>query len=81
MKNVGSNGNQFHDRKVRPMSAKRPVVWVVTIAVRFMLPETISTITNTKPIAISYEIICADARIAPRNAYFEFDAQPATITP
>ncbi len=31
--------------------------------------------------AISYDSICADARMAPRNAYFELDAQPATITP
>ena len=27
------------------------------------------------------DTICADARIAPRKAYFEFDAQPAMITP
>ena len=34
-----------------------------------------------KPIAISYDTICAAERIAPRNAYFEFDAQPAMMMP
>ena len=46
-----------------------------------MLPDTISTTTSAKPIAISYDTICAAARIAPRNAYFEFDAQPAMMIP
>ncbi len=31
--------------------------------------------------AISYDTICAAERIAPRKAYFEFEAQPAMITP
>ena len=31
--------------------------------------------------AISYETICAAARMAPMNAYFEFDAQPAMMIP
>ena len=47
----------------------------------FMLPETISTITSAKPMASSYDTICAAARSAPRNAYLELDAQPARITP
>src|SRR6267154_1696434 len=34
-----------------------------------------------KPIPSSYESIWAEARIAPRKAYFELEAQPATITP
>src|ERR1700733_13746859 len=53
----------------------------VTMSERFRLPEVISTTTSAKPIEISYDTICAAARIAPRNAYFEFDAQPARITP
>ena len=48
---------------------------------KFMLPVTISTTTSAKPIEISYETICAAARIAPRNAYLEFDAQPAMMMP
>src|SRR5437867_3895696 len=51
------------------------------MSVKFRLPDTIRTITRTKPIAISYDTICAEARIAPRNAYFELEAQPAMITP
>ena len=47
---------------------------------RLRLPETISTTTSAKPMAISYETICAAERIAPRKAYFELDAQPAMIT-
>ncbi len=47
----------------------------------FRLPETISTITSAKPIASSYDTIWAEARSAPMNAYFEFDAQPAMMTP
>ena len=47
----------------------------------FRLPATISTTTSAKPMAISYDTICAAERIAPRNAYLEFDAQPAMITP
>jgi hypothetical protein len=31
--------------------------------------------------AISYETICAAERKPPRKAYFEFDAQPAMMTP
>src|SRR4051812_36923275 len=48
---------------------------------RFKLPAAISTPTSAKPIAISYATICAAERIAPRNAYFELDAQPAMMTP
>ena len=33
------------------------------------------------PIAISYDTTCAAERIAPRKAYFEFDAQPARMIP
>ena len=40
-----------------------------------------TTPTSAKPIAISYATICAAARIAPRNAYFELVAQPARMTP
>src|SRR5690606_2125798 len=81
MTNSGSSGSQFHDRKVRPRSANQPRVCPSTISDMLRLPETSSTVTSTKPMASSYESICAEARKAPRNAYLEFDAQPATITP
>src|SRR6185312_624062 len=51
-----------------------------TISPRFRLPAAMSTPTSAKPIAISYATIWAAERIAPRNAYFEFDAQPAMMT-
>ena len=40
-----------------------------------------NTVTKTKPIASSYDNICAEARMEAKKAYFEFEAQPATITP
>ena len=46
-----------------------------------MLCEAISTHTSAKPIAISYDTICAAERTAPRNAYLELDAQPAMMMP
>ena len=55
--------------------------WASTMADMFSEPEIINTQTSAKPMASSYDTICADARMAPRKAYFEFDAQPATITP
>src|SRR5213595_1561080 len=51
------------------------------MADRFRLPDTISTVTRAKPMAISYDTICAAARMAPMKAYLELDAQPARITP
>src|SRR6478752_9772742 len=79
--NIGRSGSQFHDRKLTPKPAKMPRCCDVTMSDRFSEPATISTTTSAKPIEISYDTIWAAARIAPRNAYFEFDAQPARITP
>src|SRR3954469_5164617 len=45
------------------------------------LEAAISTPTSAKPMAISYETICAAERRQPMKAYFEFDAQPARMTP
>ena len=50
---IGSKGNQFQDRKVSPRLAAMPVPWPITMAVMFMLPDTISTTTRQKPMAIS----------------------------
>src|SRR5262245_35914564 len=67
--------------KVTPLEANQHLPCASTISDRLRLPETISTTTSAKPIASSYDTICAAERIAPMNAYFEFDAQPAMITP
>jgi NADH-quinone oxidoreductase subunit H len=60
---------------VIPVNAK----WV--IADRFREPAHSSTVMMTKPIETSYDTICAAERTAARNAYFEFDAQPAMMMP
>src|SRR6267142_4653474 len=78
---IGASGSQFHDRKLSPIEAKVPRPWALTMSDRLRLPDTISTTTSAKPIDSSYDTICAAERIAPRKAYLEFDAQPATITP
>jgi hypothetical protein len=51
------------------------------MSIRFRLCDAISTPTSAKPMAISYDTICAAERIAPRKAYLELDAQPAMTTP
>ena len=50
---MGSSGSQFQDRKVQPALAATPLPCPITMSVRFRLPETISTITKQKPMAIS----------------------------
>ena len=40
---IGNRGNQFHDRKFRPICAAAPLPCANTMSVRFMLPETIKT--------------------------------------
>src|SRR4051812_29387887 len=52
-KKIGSSGSQFQERKVRPRSAIMPLPCKVTISPMFIVPETISTTTSAKPIAIS----------------------------
>src|SRR5688572_6453593 len=73
--NSGSIGTQNHSRKPELPDC------AITMSVRLRLPAPTITPTIAKPIAISYETTCAAARIAPRNAYFEFDAQPARMMP
>ena len=36
---------------------------------------------SARPIATSYDTSCAEERIAPSSAYFEFDAHPASTMP
>src|SRR5438876_877027 len=52
-----------------------------TMSIRRSEPTQSRTVIITKPIETSYETIWAAERIAARNGYFEFDAQPAMITP
>ena len=51
------------------------------MSIKFRLLEIIITTTSDRPIATSYEIICAAERMLPRKAYFEFDDQPARMMP
>src|SRR5215212_2725449 len=44
-------------------------------------PAVMITPSSDSPSATSYEISCAAARIAPRNEYFEPDAQPPSMRP
>src|SRR3989338_2885666 len=74
-RNIGNSGSRYQFSM-----PKRPC-WPFTISPRFMLCEAISTHTSANPIAISYDTICAAERTAPRNAYFELDAQPAMMMP
>src|SRR6516164_2975622 len=52
-----------------------------TIAERLSDPAQSSTVMKTNPIETSYDTICAAERRAARNGYFEFEDQPAMITP
>src|SRR6516162_2471984 len=72
---MGNSGNQYQpNRPQREFCAS-------TIVVRLSEPTQSSTVMMTKPIETSYETICAAERSAARKGYFEFDAQPAMITP
>src|SRR5262249_12140246 len=73
--NIGNSGNQYQ------LNIPYFPSWAATIADRFNDPAQSSTVIMTKPIETSYETICAAERSAARNGYFEFDAQPAMITP
>ena len=44
-------------------------------------PAIIATPRSDRPSATSYEMSCAAARMAPRNEYFEPDAQPPSTSP
>src|SRR5437660_10932327 len=73
--NIGNNGNQYQP------SRPHLVFCASTISVIRSEPAQSSTVMMTKPIDTSYNTICAAERSAARNGYFEFDAQPAMITP
>src|SRR5436305_14913625 len=73
--NIGNSGSQYQP------SAPHLVFCASTIALRFNDPTHSKTVMMTKPIDTSYETIRAAERNAARNGYFEFDAQPAMMTP
>src|SRR5215212_8945201 len=75
MMNIGNSGSQY-----QPSSPKR-VFCASTMSVMRNEPTHSSTVMITKPIETSYDTIWAAERSAARNGYFEFDAQPAMITP
>src|SRR3954454_3751185 len=75
MMNIGNSHSQYQP------SRPHLVFCASTMSVMRSDPTQSSTVMITKPIETSYETICAAERIAARNAYFEFDAQPAMITP
>src|SRR6184192_1033323 len=73
--NIGNSGSQYQlNNPYWPFCA-------ATIAERFRDPAHSNTVMMTKPMDTSYDTICAAERNAARNGYFEFDAQPAMITP
>ena len=73
-KNTTNIGNRI-------VNANQPCSCACTMAERLSEPANNSTVMITKPSETSYDTICAAARSAERNAYFELDAQPATMTP
>src|SRR5947199_2409677 len=73
--NIGNSGSQYQPRK------PQLVFCASTMSVMRSEPTQSSTVIMTKPIKTSYDTICAAERSAARNGYFEFDAQPAMITP
>src|SRR3989338_1980965 len=74
-RNIGNSGIRYQFS--RP---KRPCC-PCTMSPRLMLCEASSTHTSAKPMAISYDTICAAERTAPRKAYLELEAQPAMMMP
>src|SRR5947208_10006196 len=58
-----------------------PCAWALTISEVLMVPAVMKTATIDRPIATSYEIICALDRRPPSSGYVEPDAQPASTTP
>src|SRR5262245_23921042 len=73
--NMGRSGSQYHPNRPKDPSC------AAMISPRLSEPAQSSTVMMTKPIETSYETICAAERSAARKAYFEFDAQPAMMTP
>src|SRR3954447_26587133 len=74
--NMGNSLSQYQLNIPHP-----PRACASTMAERLSDPAQSRTVMKTNPMDTSYETICAAERNAARNGYFEFDAQPAMITP
>src|ERR1700754_1442412 len=75
MMNIGNSHSQYQP------SRPHCEFCASTMSVTRSEPTQSSTVMITKPIDTSYDTIWAAERSAARNGYFEFDAQPAMITP
>ena len=75
MMNIGKSGSQYQPSSPQRVSCAR------TMSERFSDPAQRTTVTITKPIETSYDTICAAERSADSRGYFEFEAQPAMMTP
>src|SRR4051794_4103996 len=64
-----------------PISCGVPCACAATISEVLIDPAVMKTATIDRPMATSYEIICALDRRPPSNGYVEPDAQPASTTP
>src|ERR1700752_1987459 len=73
--NIGNRGSQY-----QPSRPER-VFCASTMSVMRSEPTQSSTVMMTKPMEPSKDPIGAAERSAARKGYFEFDAQPAMITP
>src|SRR4051794_12358866 len=80
-----SNGGRLVSANPATRNTQKPTNWGTmyqrlccawTISVSDIDCAWITTPRRERPSAISYEISCAAERIAPRNEYFEPDAQP-----
>lgn len=69
---IGNNSRSIYHGKL---------CFMLTISVKFSVPVTNKTQTKHNPMEISYEIICAAQRMAPKNAYAELLDHPANNIP
>ena len=85
---VKSNGDRFVSAKEEIKNNKNAgncgkryqiSYWERTIAVKFNSPELITIVKMINPNETSYEIICAEARIDPKNEYWQLELQPDII--
>src|ERR1700761_9558886 len=74
-------GRFFRPPPPNTFQFQKPPAWWATMSDRFIEPACRITVRITRPIDTSYDTIWAAERRAPRNGYFEFEAQPPMITP
>src|SRR5262245_20631474 len=79
--NIGSSGSQNQLNMPPDGQLNSPFSCASMIADRLSEPAHSSTVMMTKPMETSYDTICAAERKDARNGYFEFEDQPAMMTP